>query len=70
VKNIKIEDRALRGGSWCDVSGYCRASFRYEDEPGYRFITFGFRVALSSPQDRSSLPSSVLPSNSLSPGSP
>jgi len=63
VKNIKIEDRAFRGGSWNFAAWYCRASFRYRYGPGSRHIFIGFRVALSSPQDRSSLPSSVLPSN-------
>jgi len=61
--NIDNEDRALRGGSWFFAAGFCRASLRFRCGPGGRRIHFGFRVALSSPQDRSSLPSSVLPSN-------
>jgi len=70
VKNIDNEPRALRGGSWSNDSWCCRASFRFRNTPDFRFDFLGFRVALSSPQDRVSLPSSVLPSNSLSPGSP
>ena len=69
MKNIENEPRAFRGGSWNYDSWFCRASFRVGCGPGIRFIYFGFRVALSSPQDRG-LPSSVLPSNRLSPGSP
>ena len=70
MKNIDNELRASRGGSWIYAAWYCRASDRYGLVPGFRNFNIGFRVALSSPQDRSSLPSSVLPSNSLSPGSP
>ena len=70
MKNIENEPRAFRGGSWCYATRDCRASYRCGHGPGYRVIYIGFRVALSSPQDRVSLPSSVLPSNSLSPGSP
>ena len=69
MKNIDNEVRAFRGGSWYFDSENCRASFRDWFEPGNRCIFFGFRVALSSPQDRG-LPSSVLPSNRLPPGSP
>ena len=69
MKNIENEPRAFRGGSWYYAARYCRASFRYRYVPGYRCIFIGFRVALSSPQDRG-LPSSVLPSNRLPPGSP
>ena len=37
--------RVLRGGSW-DCSGrLCRAAYRGRDGPGYRGITFGFRLA-------------------------
>jgi len=70
VKNIDNELRAFRGGSWYGVTGFCRASSRSRNTPDDRRGGLGFRVALSSPQDRVSLPSSVLPSNSLSPGSP
>jgi len=70
MKNIENEPRAFRGGSWCYATRDCRASYRCGHGPGYRVIYIGFRVALSSPQDRVSLPSSVLPSNRLSPGSP
>jgi len=70
MKNIENEPRAFRGGSGRCSSIYCRAAFPNRNEPGLRCDFLGFRVALSSPQDRVSLPSSVLPSNRLSPGSP
>jgi len=63
MKNIEDEYRAFRGGSWSRESAYCRASIRYGSTPDYRNGNLGFRVVLSSPQDRSSLPSSVLLSN-------
>jgi len=65
MKNIENEDRALRGGSWFCATGYCRASSHYRYEPGDRNINFGFRVALSSPQDR--FPSAISPSNGSPP---
>ena len=46
MKNIKIEDRAYRGGSWLDAAGYCRASFRGGIVPGDRSVFIGFRVVL------------------------
>ena len=70
MKNIENEPRALRGGSWSYSSPYCRASYRGWFTPVNRLVLLGFRVVLSPPQDRVSLPSSVLPSNRLSPGSP
>jgi hypothetical protein len=63
MKNIDSEERAFRGGSWRGASTYCRASYRGRGTPGHRSIYLGFRVVLSPPQDRISLPSSVLPSN-------
>lgn len=60
-----MKNRALRGGSWINASTYCRASSRFRYTPVFRRNFLGFRVVLSSPQDRSSLPSSVLPSNRL-----
>ena len=62
MKNIDDEMRAERGGSWNRASTYCRASSRSRNTPDDRRGGLGFRVALSSPQDRISLPSSVLPS--------
>ena len=44
MKNIDNEERALRGGSWCDASSYCRASDRDWGTPGYRSFDLGFRV--------------------------
>ena len=63
MKNIDDEMRAFRGGSWHFASSFCRASLRYRYPQGYRCFRLGFRVVLSPPQDRVSLPSSVLPSN-------
>ena len=65
MKNIENEDRALRGGSWYFASWFCRASNRVRFEPGYRLDFIGFRVALSSPQDR--FPSAISPSNGSPP---
>ncbi|MUH00563.1 SUMF1/EgtB/PvdO family nonheme iron enzyme [Scytonema sp. UIC 10036] len=36
--------RVLRGGSWCDVPGYCRSACRYDINPVNVFDSFGFRV--------------------------
>jgi len=69
VKNIDNEHHAYRGGSWHDASANCRASFRNWNPPDNRYYNLGFRVVLSPPQDRVSLPSSVLPSNGFPPGS-
>jgi len=68
MKNIENEPRAFRGGSWCYATRDCRASYRCGHGPGYRVIYIGFRVALSSPQDR--FPSAISPSNSLPLSSP
>jgi len=38
-------DRVLRGGSWINNSGNCRASFRDGNVPGNSVSFFGFRVA-------------------------
>jgi serine/threonine-protein kinase len=35
--------RALRGGSWYDVSSYARVSYRYWLEPGNRYFSVGLR---------------------------
>ena len=40
--------RALRGGSWHDLPGYCRSAARRAEEPSFRCDDLGFRVALSS----------------------
>ena len=44
MKNIDDEDRAFRGGSWCDASSYCRASYRFRYDPSNRNYFLGFRV--------------------------
>ena len=67
MKNIKIEDRAYRGGSWRYAAWGSRASYRYGLDPSNRGCHLGFRVVLSPPQRP--LPSSVLTSNGFPPGS-
>ncbi len=41
--------RVLRGGSWRNVGGYVRSAVRNRNEPDFRFVTFGFRLALGLP---------------------
>jgi formylglycine-generating enzyme required for sulfatase activity len=36
--------RVLRGGSWGDIPGRCRAADRYANAPAARLSNFGFRV--------------------------
>jgi formylglycine-generating enzyme required for sulfatase activity len=36
-------ERASRGGSWYYNAGYCRAAYRFGDEPGCRCYDLGFR---------------------------
>lgn len=40
--------RVVRGGSWHDSTGYCRAAARDRSTPGSRSDPLGFRVACSS----------------------
>ena len=42
-------DRVYRGGSWSYDAGSCRAAYRDNSSPGYRFIILGFRPARSIP---------------------
>ena len=42
-------ERIVRGGSWNDDAGHCRAAFRGAVAPGTRRQTIGFRVARSVP---------------------
>ena len=44
MKNIDLDDRAFRGGSWCNSSASCRASFRSWGTPVCRYGYLGFRV--------------------------
>ena len=44
MKNIDNEERALRGGSWRNVTWNCRASNRSRGTPDYRIDYLGFRV--------------------------
>jgi hypothetical protein len=46
------EARAFRGGSWYYDTRLCRASDRIRITPDFRYYYLGFRVVLSSPQDR------------------
>ena len=39
--------RVYRGGSWDDDAGYCRSSGRGRYNPGFRYYSMGFRLALS-----------------------
>ncbi len=41
--------RVLRGGSWIDVSGYCRSAYRYSREPDHHYDSIGFRLAREFP---------------------
>jgi len=41
-------DRVLRGGSWFNYAGNCRAAIRSYDSPAFTYINFGFRLARSS----------------------
>ncbi len=38
-------NRVLRGGSWYTLNYYCFVAYSYDDVPGLRFNSFGFRVA-------------------------
>jgi formylglycine-generating enzyme required for sulfatase activity len=38
--------RVIRGGSWNDNAVYCRAAYRYWNDPGLRLYSMGFRPAL------------------------
>lgn len=40
--------RVLRGGYWSNFRLYCRAAYRYNYAPVYRFHDVGFRLALQS----------------------
>ncbi len=42
--------RVLRGGSWNYNPWYCRSATRYDDNPEFDFITFGFRVVCRVPR--------------------
>ena len=42
--------RVLRGGSWIYDARYCRSADRFAYEPGYRYGSFGFRLARGLPE--------------------
>ena len=39
--------RVLRGGCWFSNASFCRVAYRNNDNPAYRFIVYGFRLALN-----------------------
>ena len=39
--------RVYRGGSWYHVADFCRLSYRRSEVPNRRYVSFGFRLALS-----------------------
>lgn len=41
--------RVLRGGYWIDFGRDCRAAYRFHRDPGYRYDSIGFRLALVPP---------------------
>lgn len=43
------KDRVLRGGSWLDLSRLTRSTFRYNNSPGNRRSSYGFRLAKTVP---------------------
>ena len=43
----KGDYRVLRGGSWLNVAGDCRAAVRYGSPPEARYNDMGFRVLFS-----------------------
>jgi len=47
VNTQQALDRAYRGGSWCDVAGFCRVALRYGLTPGGADYYLGFRIALA-----------------------
>jgi formylglycine-generating enzyme required for sulfatase activity len=42
-------DRVERGGGWSNNAYYVRAAYRYDNDPGIRGYSLGFRPARSSP---------------------
>ena len=42
--------RVRRGGSWLNYPRNCRSAYRYDDNPGDRYINIGFRVVCSAPR--------------------
>jgi formylglycine-generating enzyme required for sulfatase activity len=42
--------RVIRGGSWDDDARYCRASYRFFNEPVIRNLYLGFRLAAAAPR--------------------
>lgn len=49
VDKTDTEFRVIRGGSWCDLPGYCRSAYRIYSNPSIRRNFIGFRVVCSVP---------------------
>jgi formylglycine-generating enzyme required for sulfatase activity len=45
----KGQSRVLRGGSWYFKPRRCRAAYRHNNPPGFRYDSVGFRVCCSAP---------------------
>ncbi len=45
--SLSTEYMLLRGGSWGNLAGRCRAAYRYRDSRDFRNLSFGFRVVSS-----------------------
>ncbi|WP_204140735.1 formylglycine-generating enzyme family protein [Halomicronema sp. CCY15110] len=48
--------RVARGGSWGSSPGYCRSASHAYDNPGSRFVDFGFRICCTAPQKQATAP--------------
>jgi formylglycine-generating enzyme required for sulfatase activity len=44
------QKRVRRGGSWYNSPWNCRSAYRFNSDPGLRFINFGFRVLCEGPR--------------------
>ena len=50
VRGGNVNRRVIRGGSWVDLPGYCRAAYRLSGSPDYRNDFIGFRVSCAAPR--------------------
>jgi formylglycine-generating enzyme required for sulfatase activity len=57
-------DRVIRGGSWINSAGNCRAAFRFRWGPDNRYWNQGFRVCLLAPGPMPSQPGGEVGSES------
>ena len=44
VYNPRGSGRVVRGGSWFEHAGFCRAAFRFDFDPSFRLVYLGFRL--------------------------